>query len=330
MKKILNMIFSKSVLFILLFVVLASCDDLVEDGYRIDYPESDAVFTVEAMDYESGAAGNTVSYKLSVSSNQYIKSCVVQATNDGASGSGYDVGSDGFDDPFADHNYGTIKKEINSFVVKYDYIIPTDVNESKITFSVIDEKGKVSQEVSVNVVPEIKTYNSRELFARNDIFFDAFATIDGLVYPDIKNNYSQSSGEDIDVQEKIDIIYYYDISANASVISSVDDNKVGLELQVENATRFKRMTDITEEDFYAITPASLVELTQDDSIAYYGSSQVRNIVVGDIVGFTTDLIATHSLKTGLLKVKGLHPTNVEHYEGTAYVMECDIVTQIDQ
>ncbi len=249
MKKIRNKIQAKTVLIFLSLVVLISCEKLVEDGYRINYPESDAVFTVEALDFKSGAVGDIISYKLSVNSKHFIKSCVVQATNDGASGSGYDVGSDGFDDPFADHNYGTVKKEINSFVVKYDYVIPENVNKSNITFSVIDEMGKVSQVVSLDVVPDINIYNGRELFAQSNIFFDAFATIDGLVYPDIKTNYSQASAESVEVQEKIDIIYYYDKGANVSVISSVDNNGVGLELKVENATRFKKMTGITEEAF---------------------------------------------------------------------------------
>lgn len=324
------MIQDKAAVIVLLFVVLTSCEDLVQDGYRVDYPESDAVFTVEALEYEAGAIGDVVSYKLRVSSNHNIQSCVVQTSNPGASGSGYDVATDGYDDPFADHNYGTVKKDIKSFIVKYDYVIPENVNKSKLTFSIIDEMGKVSQVVSLDVVSDIKVHEGVELFARNSIFFDAFATIDGLVYPDIKNNYAQSSAESIDVQEKIDIVFYYDEGGNSSVIASPDNGNLGIELQVENATRFKRMTEITEEDFNSITAASLLELTRNDSIAYYGSSQVRNIVVGDIVGFTTDLIAIHSLKTGLIKVNGLHPTNVGHYEGTAYVMECDIVTQIDQ
>lgn len=330
MKNIRNVIRVNAAAIILFALALTSCEDLVEDGYRIDYPESDAVFTVEALDYESGAVGDIVSYKLSVNSNHDIKSCVVEATYEGASGSGYDVGTEGFDDPFADHNYGTIKKNVNSFVVKYDYVIPENVNKSKITFSVIDDMGKVSQVVSLDVVSDIKLHTGVELFARNNNFFDAFATIDGLVYPDIKNNYSQTSGENLDVQEKIDIVYYYDKENNSSVISSLDNGALGVELQIENATRFKRMEHISEEDFNGITAASLLELTKDDSIAYYGSARVGNISVGDIVGFTTDLIAIHSLKTGLIKVNGLHPTNVGHYEGTAYVMECDIVTQIDK
>jgi len=324
------MILHRAAGLILLFVALTSCEDLVKDGYRIDYDESDAVFTVEALEYESGAIGDVVSYKLSVSSDHDIKSCVVEASNAGASGSGYDVGTEGYDDPFADHNYGTVKKDIKSFVVKYDYVIPADVNKSKLTFSVIDDMGKVSQVVSVGVVSDIKVHEGVELYARNSIFFDAFATINGLVYPDIKNNYGQTSAESLDVQEKIDIVYYYNADGNTSVICSPDYGGLGITLQIENATRFKRMADLSEEDFNSITAASLLELTRDDSIAYYGSSGISNIVVGDIVGFTTDLIATHSLKTGLIKVNGLHPTNVGHYEGTAYVMECDIVTQIDQ
>lgn len=324
------MILHKAAVIVLFLVVLTSCEDLVKDGYRIDYEESDAVFTVEALEYEAGATGDVVSYKLSVSSNHNIQSCVVQASNAGASGSGYDVATEGYDDPFADHNYGTVKKDIKAFVVKYDYIIPADVNKTKLTFSVIDDMGKVSQVVSVNVVSDIKVHEGVELFAKNSIFFDAFATIDGLIYPDIKNNYSQTSAESIDVQEKIDIVFYYDEGGKSSVIAAPDNGSLGIELQIENATRFKRMIGITEEDFNAISAASLLELTRDDSIAYYGSSQVRDIVVGDIVGFTTDLIAIHSLKTGLIKVNGLHPANVGHYEGTAYVLECDIVTQIDQ
>jgi hypothetical protein len=311
-------------------MMLLSCEDLVEEGYRIDYPDSDAVFTAVPMAYDAGAVGDRVSFKLSVKSDHDIKSCVVTATNDGASGSGYDVGEDGFDDPFADHNYGTVQKGITSFTVKYDYIIPEGINQAKVTFSVIDDMGKVSAEVDVHVVAPIKNYDNRELFAKNNIFNDAFASIDGIVYPDIKSNYSTVNSDNVAVQEKIDILFYYDLNDKVSVISSIDDSRLGFDLTIKNATRFVKMDDITEEDFMSLTPASLVALTQEDSIIYKGSSQVRGIRVGDIVGFSTDINAIHSFKTGLIKVNGLHPTNVEHYEGTAYVMECDIVTQVDQ
>ena len=326
----LKNITATSALMISAMIMLISCEDLVEDGYRIDYPASDALLTVEAMDYESGAVGDVVSYKLTVQSDYLIKSCVVQATEQGAGGSGYDVGEEGFDDPFADHNYGTLKKDIKSFTVKYDYIVPVGINNSRITFSVIDEQGKVSQEVSLKVVPGIKAYPKRSLYSKSQLFYDAFATINGLVYPDIKTNYSTLSEENLSVQEEIDIVFYYDSDANESVICAPNDGNVSLGMQVENATKFKMMEGISEAEFNEITAASLVTLTKNDSINYQGTSQVRGVMVGDIVGFTTDVNALHSQKTGLIKVNSLHPVNVGHYQGTAYVMECDIISQIDE
>lgn len=190
--------------------------------------------------------------------------------------------------------------------------------------------GEVSEEVTVRVVSPVKAYSNRFLYAKSALFYDAFASIDGLVYPDIKSNYSAVSTENLDVQEKVDVIFYYDAEARSAVICSPDDNRVNLDLQIENATRFKKMADISSEDFESVTPASMVALTSDDSIAYNGGSQVRDLMVGDVVGFTTDVNAIHSLKTGLIRINGLHPANVDHYAGTAYVMECDIITQTDQ
>lgn len=320
----------KSALALYILLMVVSCEKLVDEGYRMDYPDSDAAFTVEPLDFEAGAVGDTISYRLTVNTNHFIKSCVVQASFKGANGSGYDVGAEGYDDPFADHNYGTVKKNIKSFVVKYDYIIPKDIDKSNITFSVIDEKGKVSENVEISVVPAIKNYVNKDLYAKNNIFNDAFASINGLVFPDIKTNYSTVSEENISVQEKIDIIFYYDEGGNKSIVCSTDDPNLGIDLRVKNATKFKILSGITEDDFNALTPASLVALTQNDSIAWKGNSRVQGIKVGDVIGFTTDLNAIHSLKTGLIKVNGLHPTNVNHYEGISYVMECDIVTQIDE
>lgn len=311
-----------------LFLGLVACEKLVDDGYRIDYGQSDAEFQVEPLGLESGAAGDVISYKLSVTSSHPIKSCIVQASQEGAGGSGYDVATEGFDDPFADHNYGTVKKDVKSFTVKYDYIIPEDVNKVKITFSVIDDMGQVSQVVNITVVPNIKKYSNKSLYAQNSMFNDAFATIDGLVYPNIRANYGSESQENIAVQEKIDIFFYHDLANHVSVISAPDDGSLGVELKIENATRFQKL-DLTTEDFENITAGSLVELTREDSINYKGTSRVTGISVGDVVGFVTDLNALHSLKTGLIKVKSLHPANVNHYDGTSYVMECDIVTQID-
>jgi hypothetical protein len=318
------------IVLVLFSITIVSCDDLVEDGYRIDYPPSDAAFNIEPIGYEMGAVGDIVSYKITASSANAIKSLVIESNQPGANGSGYDVGSVGYDDPFADHIFGTIKKNVTEFTVKYDYIIPKDINKSKLTFSLVDKQGKVSEEVNIAVVPSIKRYPKKNIVAKDNLFYDAFATIDGIVYPDIKTNYSTSSEENVRVQNKIDIVFYHDINNSRSVICSPAYGPVSLNLSVQNQTKFKKMNNISSEDFLNITAASLYEKTKMDSIAYNGSPNVNGIRVGDIVAFTTDINAIHSLKTGLIKVNGLHPTNVSWYEGTSYVLECDIVTQIDE
>ena len=190
--------------------------------------------------------------------------------------------------------------------------------------------GKVSREVDITVVPAVRKYFDNKLYALNNRSYDAFASINGLVYPDIRGNYSASNAESVDVQEKIDVIFYYDNGAGKSYICAPDDANVNLDLEVGNATRFLIMEGISDEDFNAIKPASLAALTRDDSISYKGASRVGGVVVGDIVGFATDVNALHSYKTGLIRVNSLHPANAGHYPGTSYVMECDIITQIDQ
>jgi len=308
-------------------LLMVGCEDLVESGYTIDYGESDAVLSVQTIGSSSSAAGDTISFRIEVHANVDIKSCVVQATNPGAGGSGYDVSSDAYDDPFADHNFGTMQKNINSFVVKYNYVVPEDINSSKITFTVIEMNAKLSKTMEISVVNGIKKYYNKMLYAKDNINNDAFATIDGLVYPDIKTNFSSASEENRSVQEKIDVIFYVD-NGN-SVIASPAHGGLRLQLDIENETKFKKLASVTNAEFDNITAAELVELTQADSISYYGSSAIADIRVGDIIGFTTDVNAVHSFKTGLIRINQLHPTSISRYEGTSYVMEFDIVTQID-
>ena len=328
MKDKISKFLIQTVAIVFLILLSVACEDLVEDGYRIDYPPSTATLEVEPIGFESGAVNDVVSYKITADSKSLIKSLVIQTNNPGANGTGFDVGAEGFDDPFADHIYGTVKDDIASFTVKYDYIIPEGINKSKLTFSLIDEEGKISSEVNLKVVSAIKKYNSRSIYAKNNLNNDAFATIDGVVYPDIKTNFSTTSEENFSVQQKIDVFFY--VNNSVPVISSPADNGLDLELDVENATKFKKLTSITHENFANLTAASLVELTKADSIGYYGNSRVSGVKVGDIIGFTTDLNAIHSFKTGLIEIKELHPALIDRYEGTAYVMEFDMVTQIDE
>lgn len=76
-----------------------------------------------------------------------------------------------------------------------------------------------------------------------------------------------------------------------------------------------------------ISAAMLHTLTNEASILSDGSEQVDNFKVGDVIGFTTDLNAIHSLKSGLIFVTGLHPASVGRYKGVSYVLEFELLVQ---
>jgi hypothetical protein len=326
MKKHINISHYLSAM-LLILMLSPSCVDLVEDGIDIEYALSDASLTVTALTAEQGAENEKISYQIVVSSPVNIKSCIIQAAQPGQNGSGFDVSTPGFDDPFADHIFGTVQKNIQAFTVKYDYVIPAGINRSRLTFSIIDESGKVSTERTVEVVPGAVVYRDRKLYAKDSDFQDAFASSEGVVYPDIKTNYSSVSEENRIIQEKIDILFYYDKGANRSAIAAPASSNVGLSLSVENKTLFKKLPGAGNLDVRQVSPAELIQLTENENLLAEGSTQVFNIVVGDVIGFVTDLNAVYSLKTGLIKVTGLHPASVPHYEGVSYVLECDIIVQ---
>jgi hypothetical protein len=317
-----------STVFLFLFAMISTaCVDLVEEGIEVQYGLSDAELSVVSIAGESAAADETVSFKITVNSEVDIKSCIIESTNPGQNGSGFNVSTSEFDDPFIDHIFGTIQKNTRSFTVRYDYLIPEGINKSRLTFTIVDESGKVSTERTVEVVPGIVSYPSQELYAADRDFHDAFASAEGVVYPDIKTNYSTLSAENVAVQEKIDLIFYYDQNARRTTLAAPASGRLGLELSIENATLFKKLPELNELNLQDVTPASLIELTAEASLLSEGSLQVDNFVVGDVIGFITDLNATYALKTGLLKVTGLHPASVDRYPGLSYVLECDIIVQ---
>ena len=315
-------------IFILGCLLLATaCIDLVEDGIEVDYDQSSASLAVTAIGNEQAAIGEIISYSIQVSSPVNIKSCIVQSTNPGRNGSGFNIKTEGFDDPFADHNFGTIKKGIKSFKVRYDYIIPDDISKSRLTFTIIDEIGKVSSEKTLEVVPSIELYEDLSLYAKDETFNDAFASINGSVYPDIKTNYSIVSEASRTVQENIDILFFYDANSKKTVLAGPASGSINLELSIENRTLFKKLNDLSGLDLETVNPAFLDDIMNNEELLADGKTQVSGIAVGDVVGFITDLNAIHSLKTGLVKVTGLHPATVDHYQGLVYVLECDIVVQ---
>jgi len=205
---------------ILIAIMMSACLDFVDEGIEIDYPPSNATLLVEPIASENGAVNETVSYKIIAQASANIKSLIVQATNEGKGGSGYNVSTTDFDDPFIDHIFGTIQKDVQSFTVRYDYVIPEGISKSRLTFTLIDEKGKVSTEATVEVVPTVAHYLERSIYAKDKTFYDAFSTVDGEVYPNIKDNYSTFSAENVAVQEKLDFLFYYDRDSKRSVIAA--------------------------------------------------------------------------------------------------------------
>lgn len=317
----------KILFFTWLIISLTACVDLVEEGIDIEYPTSNATLIVEPIAGENGAINETVSYKITANSSENIKSCIVQTTNEGSNGSGFNVNSTQFDDPFIDHIFGTIQNNTQSFSVRYDYIIPEGINKSRLTFTLIDEMGKVSTEATVEVVPAINHYLERSIYAKDKLFYDAFATVDGEVYPNIKENYSTFSAENVAVQRKLDFLFYYDSPEQTSVLAAPISTAANLILNINNNTSFKKMTGLTDLNIAEVSPSQLVSLTADAKLLQEGSTSITNLTVGDVIGFITDLNSDFSLKTGLLKVTGLHPSSIDRYDGISYVLECDVVVQ---
>ena len=85
---------------LLLLTAISACSDFVEDGIEINYPLSNATLTVEPIAGENGAVNETVSYRITANANANIQSLIVQSSNDGKNGSGFNVNSTEFDDPF--------------------------------------------------------------------------------------------------------------------------------------------------------------------------------------------------------------------------------------
>lgn len=313
--------------FLLLLTTITACVDFVDEGIEINYPPSNSTLTVEPITRENGAAEETISYRITANASANIKSLIIQASNEGRNGSGFNVNSTEFDDPFADHNFGTMQKNIQSFTVRYDYIIPSDIRNTRLIFTMIDETGKVSVEKSISVVPDVKVYTNRELFAKDNDFYDAFASVDGVVYQNIKDNYSQLSEENVAVQEKLDFAFYYDREGTNAVLAAPFSSRIFLELAINNSTRLKRLPDLSDINIAEVSPSRLIELTENEELLKTGALQIDRLKVGDVIAFVTDLNAVYSLKTGLLKVTGLHPSSVPRYDGVSFVLECDIVVQ---
>ncbi len=308
-------------------LTLYSCFDFVENGIEIDYEDSNASLSVVPLGASKGAINETVSFSIEVNSDYNIKSCIIATTNPGKNGTGFNVSDFNFDDPFSDHNFGTIKPGIKSFKVRYDYIIPEAINKSRITVTIIDESGRVRKDQTLNVVPAISRTEGIELYAKNTTFHDALSSSEGVVYENIKSNYSNFTQENVAIQKKIDIVFYYNPVNKKTSIVSTSSGRLDYELSLENKMVFKKIQIPSSLNFENLNASNLAEIAEAEELGSTGRLELDGIIVGDIIGFIADVNALNSLKAGILRVDGLHPATVARYEGLSYVMKCSIIVQ---
>lgn len=312
--------FIKTIL-ILIIISAASCDN-VENGYRIDYMETPAQFIVSLLSSNRAAISDTVSFSIKVSSDYDIKSIVSVSTVSGGEGTGYFIDSAAVD-PFVDHAFGTVQPGTREMDFIYYYVADQDTVDAKITFSLIDDYGKKSVSFDLIMVPSVVKYDSVVLYTNTSAYTDGFSTFDGTVYFDL-SNYEDLTVANESVQESLDIIFL--ANASSSKLVAPYSGYFTSSMSVRNKTLFKIITGISNEEFDKLTNASLSEITELYEVKK-GSTDIQDIRVGDIIGFKTDFASANPYHYGLLRINAIHPANVDHYAGTSYLIEMDVVTQ---
>jgi hypothetical protein len=313
-------IFMKIYVFGLMVLSLTGCYD-VEEGYRMNYSESSAEFTVTPLTLTRGAIKDTVWFEIKAKSNTDMKTIIIESSVSGTGKTGFVVTNI---DPLIDHSYGTLKRGTRELDLRYRYIVSQDSTNVKLSFSLIDSEGKRSQAYNVITVPSITRYSDVALYTNSNSKTDGFATIDGMAYRNLPN-YNTVSATNQSVQESVDIIFL--VNGTSAMFVAPYNGNFSTSFTVKNKTKFKRMESLTNADFDVLTNASLSEFIDLDDVNSGGTS-VSNVKVGDFIGFKTDFASKNSYKYGIMRIKGLHPANVSWYEGRSYVVEMDVVTQI--
>jgi hypothetical protein len=303
-------------------VAITSCNN-VEDGYRIEYPESTADFTVTAKNLERGAIGDTILYDINAQSDFDIKSIIIESSTSGKEGTGLFV-KGGDADPLIDHTYGTVQKNTKEFNLGYRYIVSQDTTDVTLSFKLIDGEGKKSASSKVLTVPAITRYSSITMFSNSNSKTDGLSTADGMVYKKLPS-YEAITTDNVKVQESIDVIFI--VSNNSAMFVAPYNGNFASNFSVRNKTKFKKMESINATDFANLTNASFSYFIDTDEVNK-GATSVSNVKVGDFIGYKTDFASTNSYKFGIMKINSIHPANCDWYEGTSYVVEMEVVTQI--
>jgi hypothetical protein len=306
---------------ITLVLGFTSCDN-VDEGYRIDYIESPAQFSVIPVGSERGAINDTIAYLITAQSDVNIKSLIVTTSASGASGTGFEIVENGVD-PLIDHIYGTIQAETKTIEILYNFIIKQDTVDPSLTFSLIDEVGKKTITHDIFAVPAITKYMDVAIYANSNKYADGFSTFDGVVYHNL-DEYKEATETNKAIQESLDIVFL--INGSDAMFVAPYNNAFWSSMAIKNKTLFKKIENSDSLEISKFTNGSFAQIIEDNQVEK-GTTQIGNIQVGDIIGFRTDFASTNPFHFGLIKIKALHPTNVEFYDGTSYMIEMDIVTQ---
>jgi hypothetical protein len=306
-----------------LLLLMFSCSKNVEDGYRIDYPESEAQLTVTPVSNSRGAIGDSVYYTINATSNFNIKSIVVTSSISGGSKSGFKVLSGGTD-PLVDHIFGTIQKNTKAFSLLYRYVVTQDSVDVSIDFQLIDEKGQKTMTLDLITVPKVVNYDSIVLYTNSSSNTDGFATYKGALYRNL-TRYTSLNDTNRAIQKSIDIIFLVN-GVQARLVGSYDGSFATTDDFIKNKTLFKVHTDISSTEFDNLNNAKVSIITGLDSLTQYGTTNV-NVKVGDIVTFKTDYGSVNSSKSGIIRINSIHPTSCSWYTGDTYLLEMDVFVQ---
>ncbi len=309
--------------FVFLFFAFYACEN-VEDGYTVDYDEASAEFTVELLTSEIGSEGDSAIFSITINSDYNIKSILTILSESGGDGSGYIIDTTENEDPFIDHAYGTVQPGTKSLSIQYAYIFPSDTTDNTLTIRMIDEEGEAEVEYDLEGILDITSYDSVCLYTQTARLTDAFSTSNGNVYTDIAD-YSDETDYNLDIQEYFDIIFL--VEDDTAMLTSPYDGYENAGLSVSLKTHYVRLTDyISADEFDDITNITLSEITEKYNVKK-GAATISNIQVGDVIGFRTDLSSKNSYCYGMLRINAIHPTTVDYYDGTCYVLEIDVKTQ---
>ncbi len=299
-----------------------ACDN-VDEGYKIDYPDSSSEFAVALQTPDRGSINDTIKYTITANSNTDIKSIVVKSSISGGDGTGLIV-PDGVTDPLVDHIFGTIQPGTQSLDLQYQYIINQDTLDPTITFTLIDEEGENCDTSDLMVIPDIAKYFAINLYAQTNSLADGFSTADNIVYHNL-TNYANVSTVNAAIQKSLDIVFIKD-GDNAMLVAPYS-GYFSSGMSTKNKTLFKKIEEMNSCDFDNLSNADVSEITEENMVKK-GTTDIDNLQVGDIIGFRTDFASANPYHFGLIRINAIHPTNVEYYDGISYIIEIDVISQI--